>query len=183
MKKIALATLLSVASAMAFAGSATIEYQGANGVDGGADQRAVELVVRENVTKTLVGDVNFNTTQTDNSKALSSRIEAGLTPSFGIGVGSGYVRVAAGQKFSNGSDFTYYSIEPGVSLPVGPVTAKVGYRYRSAFDASANGDQTHTARLGVSYALSKVESVGVGFDRVRGDTKQDVWKFAYTRGF
>ena len=77
-------------------------------------------------------------------------------------------------------------MEPGIAIAVPRVaglTAKVGYRWRSAFDSSANGDQTNTMRYGVSYALSKNDTVGVRYDRVNGDSTQKVWAVNYTRGF
>jgi hypothetical protein len=66
---------------------------------------------------------------------------------------------------------------------MGNFTGKIGYRYRSAFDSTAYGDQTNTWRTSVSYALTKKDEIGVGFDKVRGDNKQDSWAVKYTRGF
>jgi hypothetical protein len=95
-----------------------------------------------------------------------------------------YVRAATGQKYSNTTDFAYYSVEPGIAIPVGyGLTAKVGYRWRSAFDSSASGDQTHTARYSLAYALSKNDTVAVKYDRVNGDNNQKNVAVAYTRGF
>jgi outer membrane autotransporter protein len=49
------------------------------------------------------------------------------------------------------------------------LSVKAGYRYRAATD-SANADTTRAYRLGAEYALTKNYFVGVGYDRVRGDS-------------
>ena len=49
--------------------------------------------------------------------------------------------------------------------------------------AAANADQTHTARASLSYALSKNDSVALGYDQIRGDSQNNVVKVSYTRGF
>jgi hypothetical protein len=90
------------------------------------------------------------------------------------------------KKYSNTTDFAYYSVEPGIAAAVpglSGVTAKVGYRFRSAFNGSQNNDQTQTARYALSYALSKVDTITAKYDRVKGDSNQKVVGFAYTRGF
>jgi hypothetical protein len=95
----------------------------------------------------------------------------------------GYVRSAYGQKYSNTTDFTYFSVEPGVTAPVGPFTAKLGLRYRSATDSLVNNDQTHTVRATLAYPLTKDDTIAVRYDRVKGDNNQKIVVLAYTRGF
>ena len=182
MKKI-LAILAMVTAGSAFAGSVSIEGQQIDN-KGSADQKKYALSVKENITKELAGDVSFSNTTTNGTGALSTRLEAGLTGTTPqVGPVMGYVRLAAGQKYSNTADFSYYSVEPGVLIPMGNFTGKIGYRYRSAFDSTANGDQTNTWRASVSYALTKKDEIGVGFDQVRGDNKHDSWAVKYTRSF
>jgi hypothetical protein len=181
MKKI-FAILALAVSVSAFADSATIEAANVNNI-GSADQSQVKLAVKHDFNKTYAGDVSITNTQTDGTNKLGTRLEAGVTASAPVGPVTGYVRTALGSKYSNTDQFSYYSVEPGVKFPVGPVTAQIGYRYRSATDSGLNGDQTHTARVGVSYALTKVDTVGVRFDRTRGDNTQNVTALNYTRGF
>jgi hypothetical protein len=182
MKKI-LAILTLVVSGTAFAaGSFTLESQNVNVING-ADQKIYSLNVKQKFSSVFTGDATFSNTQTDGTNALGTRLEAGVTASVPVvGLVKGYVRGAYGQKYSNTTDTPYYSIEPGVSAPLGPFTAKVGFRWRSAVD-TAKGDQTHTVRVGLAYALTKVDSVAVGFDRARGDNNQNVVKVSYTRSF
>ena len=181
--KTILAILALITTSTAFAGSVTIE---AIDIDNktSASQKLYGLYVKENITKDLVGDVSFSNIVTNGTGTLSTRLEGGLTGTTQqIGPVIGYVRAAVGQRYSNTTDFSYYSVEPGVLIPMGNFTGKIGYRYRSAFDSTANGDQTNTWRAGVSYALTKQDTVGVRYDQVRGDSKQNVVAVNYTRGF
>ena len=183
MKKI-FAILAMAISASAFAGdSVTIENQHVNNA-GAASQQIYGLGVKHEFTSNFAGDVNFTNAQTDGTNALSTRLEAGITASTQLyGPVTGYVRTALGEKYSNTASFAFYSIEPGVTAPVGPFTAKVGVRYRSAVDADKNNDQTHTVRTTLSYPLTKVDTVSVRYDRVRGDNNQKIWIAGYTHSF
>jgi len=189
MKKI-LAILAMVASAGAFAASSTIEYQDINGQNGQADQRNVNLTVRDEINSFLTGDVQMSGTwnNTKTSDAASNfRGEAGLTGTTTLfGPVSGYTRVALGQKFTGTGNFAYYSVEPGVivATPVAGLTAKLGYRYRDAVhDTALNADQTRTIRAGLNYQLNAKNAIGLGYDQVRGDAAQNIVRVNYTRGF
>lgn len=182
MKKI-FAILAMAFSASVFADSATLEYQGVNSI-GAADQKIYALTVKHNINSVFAGDVGFSNSQVEGTSALGARIEAGLTATTNLGLVNGYVRTALGQKFSNTGDYTYYSVEPGVTKAFGAFTARVGYRFRDATDTNVNtAENTGTARYGVSYALSKADSIGVRYDRVTGDSNQKVTAVNYTRSF
>ena len=178
MKKLAIATLVAL-SVSAYAGdTVTVEGQRINNAGAAAQQQYV-LGVKKDFGK-FAGDVSFANAQTEGTNALSTRLEAGATVSGPVGL---YARTAIGQKYSNTADFNYYSVEPGITAPIGAgLTAKVGYRWRSAF-ATANNDQTHTMRYAVSYALNKTDAIAVKYDRVQGDSNQKVVAVAYTVGF
>ena len=180
MKKI-LAILAVAISGTAFAAdSVTVESQRINNAGAAAQQQYV-LGVKKQFSG-FAGDLAFSNAQTEGTNALSTRIEAGATVAGPVGL---YARVATGQKYSNTADFSYYSIEPGIAVAVPGVaglTAKAGFRWRSAYD-SANNDQTHTARYSLAYAVSKIDTVAVKYDRVNGDSNQKIVSVAYTRGF
>jgi hypothetical protein len=180
MKKI-LAILAVAISGTAFAAdSVTVESQRINNAGAAAQQQYVLGVKKE--FSGFAGDLAFSNAQTEGTNALSTRIEAGATVAGPVGL---YARVATGQKYSNTADFSYYSIEPGIAVAVPGVaglTAKAGFRWRSAYD-SANNDQTHTARYSLAYALSKNDTIAVKYDRVNGDNNQKNVAVAYTRGF
>ena len=181
MKKLAIATLaLASLSAMA-TGSFTVEGQHINNAGAAAQQQYV-LGVKKGFSG-FAGDLAISNAQTEGTNALSTRLEAGATVAGPVGL---YARAAVGQKYSNTADFAYYSIEPGIAASVpglSGVTAKVGYRFRSAFDSSKSGDQTNTMRYALSYALNKSDSVALKYDRVNGDSNQKTVAVAYTVGF
>lgn len=188
MKKIlSIAALLATSNV--FAASATLEYQNIDGIQNTPNnQRNVNLTVKEAINKNFTGDVQLSNTwnNTNTSDAASSfRAEGGLTGSTAlIGPFSGYTRVAVGQKFTTTTNYSYYSVEPGITAPIGAgFSAKVGYRFRSAFDPSANADTTRTTRLGLGYEINKGNAVGVGYDMQRGDSNQNIVKVNYTRNF
>ena len=178
MKKIF--AILALATGTAFAAdSFTVEGQHINNNQAAAQQQYV-LGVKKEFTG-FAGDLAISNAQTEGTNALSTRLEAGATVAGPFGT---YARAAVGQKYSNTTDFTYYSVEPGIAAPIGyGLTAKVGYRFRSSFDPSQNNDQTHTMRYAVSYALNAKDSVAVKYDRVNGDNNQKIVAVAYTVGF
>jgi hypothetical protein len=182
MKKLAIATLVAL-SLSAYAGdSVTVEGQHINNAGAAAQQQYV-LGVKKEINNTLAGDASISNAQTEGTNALSTRLEAGLTVNGPVGL---YTRAAYGAKYSNGADFNYYSIEPGIAAAVPGVaglTAKVGYRWRSAVDSTANNDQTHTMRYALAYAVNKTDTVALKYDRVNGDNNQKTIAIAYTLGF
>jgi hypothetical protein len=186
MKK--LSTILALAiSTAAFAGSVSIEGAKLDTV-GGADQNNVNFTVSENISKSFAGHVNLSSTQTETSNAVNTRLETGLTGTTNlVGSVNGYVKFALGQKYSTSGtgNFTYYSVEPGVSMPLNDKwTAKAGYRFRTAaFDAATNKDTTETARIGVAYSLTKADSVGFRYDHITGDSTQEAYNLFYSRSF
>jgi len=181
MKKIFAILAVAITGTAFAADSFTVEGQHINNAGAAAQQQYVLGVKKE--FGTFAGDLAFSNAQTEGTNALSTRLEAGATVNGPVGL---YARAAVGQKYSNTTDFTYYSVEPGIAVAVPGVaglTAKAGYRFRSAFDSTQNNDQTHTARYSLAYAVSKNDTVAVKYDRVNGDNNQKIIAVAYTRGF
>ena len=171
-KLLAMAALLAASTAFA-GGFGSVEYSDRDGVNGGADARATKVTMGTDINSLLKADVSLRQkTNTDNDLS-DTRLEAGLTATQPVG-GTGlsvYGRGAVGEKFKTASNYTYYSVEPGVKYAVTPaLSVKGGYRYRAATD-SVNADTTRTWRAGVEYALTKNYFVGLGYDRVRGDSE------------
>jgi hypothetical protein len=181
MKKI-LAIVALAATGLAYADSVSLEGQHINNVGASAQTQYV-LGVKKDLTSMFAADVSFANAQTGGTNALSTRLEAGLTGTMPVGPVNVYTRAATGEKYTNTTSFGYYSIEPGVAVPFGALTAKVGYRYRSAYDSDVNNDQTHTMRYSLSYALSRADTIGVRYDRVKGDNDQKITAVTYTRSF
>lgn len=184
MKKIVAIVTLAVSGA-AFAGSVSVEGTSLNNIRGN-DQTGASFTLNQDVNKTFSVHTQLVTRQTENTNAVSTRLEVGGTATTElVGSAKGYVKVALGEKYSSSGSFTYYSIEPGITMPVSSnVTARVGYRYRTAVNnPNVNNDTTDTVRVGLSYALSKNDSVGFRFDRITGDSRQDGYNVSYTRSF
>jgi hypothetical protein len=183
MKKLLATAILGLASLTAVAGTATVEYSDVEGVKGAKNGAGYMVNWNENITKTLDGGFQMSTAQTEGSNSVSTRVEASLTPKYNLGFASGYIKGSVGVKLNSQGSNEFYAVEPGVIVPLGGgFSTRLGYRYRAAFN-SAIADTTETARLGVTYALTKKDAFTVRFDRMRGDTNQNSWNFAYTRGF
>jgi long-subunit fatty acid transport protein len=184
MKNVLVTAALLAATTLASAASITVELQDQQGDRGARDSTNYSLSVKESINKTFAVDLGFTAYQQDTTKALSDRLEAGITGTRPVGPVGLYTRVAVGEKFTNGTNFGYYSVEPGVTYNfTDKVTGRVGYRFRNGFGDNGNLDTTHTARAGVSYAITKNDSVGVRYDQVRGDAFNHSFNFAYTRSF
>lgn len=183
MKKIFAILALAIAGTAFAADSFTFEGQHIDNV-GAASQAQYVLGIKKELSGAFAGDVSIANAQTDGTNALSTRIEGGVTTGMPVGPVGFYTRAAYGQKYTNTTSFGYYSIEPGITAALGMgLTAKLGWRTRSAINSTDNNDQTHTMRYGVSYALSKEDTIGVRFDRVKGDSDQKVTAVSYTRSF
>jgi len=170
-KLVLLAVLLATTSAFA-GGFGSIEYSDRDGVNGEADSRATKVTIGTDINNTLKADFSLRQKTNTSNDLSNTRMEGGLTATYPVGIKglSAYSRGALGEKFGTSSNYTYYSIEPGVKYAVTPaLSVKAGWRYRAATD-SANADTTRTWRTGLEYALTKNYFVGLGYDRVRGDS-------------
>jgi len=160
----------------------TFEGQDQQGEHGAVGSTNYALSVKESINNTFAADVGATNYQQDGTKALSTRLETGITASLPVGPVGLYARTALGEKYNNTKNFAYYSIEPGVTVSVGKVGFKLGYRYRDAVN-ELNLDKTRTGRVGVSYALSKTDTIGIRYDKVTGDSWNHSYNLSYTRAF
>jgi hypothetical protein len=187
MKKILTGLFALAISGMVFAGSVTIEGAQIDTKNGGKDQMNTNFTLSESINSTFSAHTQLSSTQTDNTNAVSTRLEVGGTATVPLyGPVSGYTKVAVGNKYSTSGQFAYYSVEPGITAPIGStgLTAKVGYRFRTAAsNPNVNNDTTQTVRVGVSYAINKQNAVGFRFDKITGDSRQDGYNVFYTRSF
>jgi len=183
MKKIAISAVLAIATLSAMADSVFLEHQSATNTDGSAGQVSIVMGVKHNINDNFAVDTYFTNTQTENTNALGTRLEVGATGTYPVAGVNLYTRVAVGDKYSNTTDYTYYSIEPGVKIPVGAFTLSVSDRFRRAVDEDAHYDPTHTMRYGVSYAVTKNDTVGVRYDQLRGTASQNITSVNFTHNF
>lgn len=171
MKNYFLLTVLLVTSSAFAGGFGSVEYSSRDGVDSTADARATKVTMGTDLYQNLKADFSLRQkTDTDNDLS-DTRLEAGLTGTVPVAGGlSAYGRAGLGEKFKSASNYSYYSVEPGIRYSISPsLSVKGGYRYRAALD-SANADTTRTWRVGAEYALTKNYFLGIGYDRVRGDS-------------
>jgi len=188
MKKYVMATLVALTMVgAASAAEITFEGQKQNGVEGAKDAVNYQLMVKQDFTKNFAGDVSVLQNVEDTTNALTTRLEAGATAQYPVVSGvSAYVRGAVGEKYTNTTNFAYYSVEPGVVADVPNTNAKVslGWRFRDAFkDSTAINDTTRTWRAKVGYDLTKQDNIYIGYDYMRGDQKADIYRVGYTRSF
>jgi len=181
MKKLVIASL-ALLSSLAFAASVTVEAQNQIGDKGGSNATMSKLEVAGALNKTFNLDVGVTQGVTANTHAISTREELGLVGKMPLGPVGFYTRVATGVKYNNTTHFGYYLVEPGVTYTTGPVTAKVAYRFRDAFQES-NLDATRTTRYGVSYAVTNKDAIGFRFDRQVGDSNNHTYSLNYTHSF
>jgi opacity protein-like surface antigen len=170
MKKLTLAVLLALSATANAAdnfGHIQLVHRNTLGNDAGNPNRhGVNITLGHKFADNFNMDFSGQQRQENGSMGTdTTRLEIGATPhneKF-------YIRTALGVKSSGDSDL-YYSIEPGLRWTLAPkLTAKTAYRYRDAF-SNAN-DQTHTARLGLEYAVTDTQSVTAGYDRSFGDSE------------
>jgi len=183
MKKI-FAILTLATAGIAYAGSATVEYQSWEKPSTKTDTTGLRIAFQENLTNNLAGDISLSVNQKESSNILAGRADVGVTYTVPLGSVRGYVRGGTGVKFENGvSSHSYYSVEPGIGFRVTEkLSSRIGYRYRTAFSNSVN-DETRTVRVSASYGLTKIDTVGVRFDRQRGDSEQNIVGLFYNRKF
>lgn len=137
------------------------------------NRQGANFVFGTKIFNNLTWDINnqFRAENGQNGNE-SNRLETGIAGQYGITQDIAfYTRGAVGYKYTDATDHTYYSIEPGIKLQVtSPLVVKVGYRFRDSF-SSSNNDQTNTARLGAEYTLTDRTAITAGLDRSWGDSE------------
>ena len=186
MKKIILASILAAAAGLVSAQtSVTLSGSVVDSDVNGQQTHRQGLTVRTGLGYGLTGDVGVINSRNDTTRATSVRQEVGVSGTvFTAGAFSANVRGGLGLKTVSGKDATsYYSIEPGVNFKVtDALTARVAYRYRDAF-SSGVADRSDTTRFGLSYALTKKDTIGVGYDVAKKDGAETATTLSYTRSF
>lgn len=171
---VAILTLLVAGTA--FAGSfGSVEY-GYQDIKAGGSSDSVKVMLGTDLTDNLKIDVGNQVKSNDATGDNGNRLESGLTLHTNAGIVSPYVRAALGQKYTTNDNYGFWSVEPGIKFktPIANVTGKLGYRYRDAMDTSLHStDMTKAWKAGLEYQLTSKYSVGINYDRVRGDSEYD----------
>jgi len=204
MKRIIIAAALSTAitsTALAAGTSVTVGYQNQS-VDNhtGPDQQQINLQVKQKFTDLFAADFGLAPNQnernvdaagkvTSKSYRAGNRVETGLTVQRAVfGPVDSYARLGIGVKTVNGSQsFPYNSEELGVIYHAPfDLHAKLGYRWRQAFSTTdVQNDTNKTLRMGLSYDLTKTDTIGINLDKVSNATSADqtAYQLTYTRKF
>jgi len=185
MRKYALAFVMALVAATASAVEVGVEYQDQDGKNGSPSSSNYQLGVKQQVSNFLALDVKTFQAVADTSTGVSStQLEAGATGTYSLPYVTPYTRVALGQRYTTTANYTYYSVEPGVIVPVAStgLTATLGYRFRSATD-SQDEWTTRTWRSTLGYSLTKSDTVYVGYDRMRGDVQAGLTRVGYNHSF
>jgi hypothetical protein len=180
MKKILLAALLiisfiAVAEEHMFVHGQYALRDTVSGDSANPNRQGVNLVIGHKVTPNITIDLGSQfRTEKLNSKdgSNSNRLEAGAAYAYNINQDIAlYIRGGLGEKFSSSDNFSYYSVEPGIKTQItSNIVGKVGYRYRDSF-SDLGDDKTNTFRLGIEYALNKINAITIGVDRSYGNSE------------
>ena len=181
-----LTALLMMAGVASAQSSATVSY-GVKDTDASPSVQShiLNLSVKTRAFTNVDVDGAILTDTTDSKNVITNRYEIGVTPFYNINESfRGDVRVATGVKTKSGSnDFGYYSVEPGVTGKLGDFSARVAYRFRTAYDSAVNADTSQTMRYSVGYAITKKDAIRLGYDVQSGDGANKQTTIAYTRSF
>ena len=184
--KMLVAALMVAGSSVAMADTSVTLGYGVKTVEATNTQNHVQSIsAKTSIGYGLSVDAGIIADTADVSNVITNRYEAGLSGGYDIPntIFNANLRVATGMKATSAkADFGYYSLEPGINAKFGDITARVGYRYRSAYD-TVNADQNDTMRYSVAYNLTKQDKFTLGWDRQTGDGANKTTTFAYTRSF
>lgn len=201
--------LVWLTSTSVFAADATFgwsTWSGAgpgNGINTMANQQGPFTRFSDSISKNFSADVLMTGGQynkppvaglsSDNANnGLSYAVQLGVTGKYPIklpvlGDAKVYTRVGVGAIAVGPTQWYRYNIEPGIVFPIGntETTAKFGVRYQDNFVAGNmwNKDTSKTIRVALSHPITKLDSIGVGYDRQRGDWSADIWSLALTHTF
>jgi hypothetical protein len=107
-----------------------------------------------------------------------------VSKDFALGMVTPYVAAAVGQKNKSTSDFPFWVGELGAKVKLGDsVTARYGWRQRTAFDTTANSYNTREHTLALGFNVTKQDAVTVAYKKERGTSDYNTTGLYYTRSF
>lgn len=183
-KLIVTACLVAFSAAASAQSSVTATYGVKEADVTNVQSHVMNMSVKTRAFTNVDVDAGINTETADVTRGVTNRYEIGVSTGMDFSsILRSDVRLSTGMKQKSGvQDFGYYSVEPGVTVKFGDISARVAYRYRSAYD-TVNADQYNTMRYSVGYALTKKDAIRLGYDVQRGDGANAQTSIAYTRSF
>ena len=91
MKKLVIGFLMAAMASFAMADNVIIERSWTDGLNGGKDGDGVLMKYGKTINKNLEADFQYQTVQTEGTKSMSTRLEAGVIPSYNIEIGRAHV--------------------------------------------------------------------------------------------
>jgi len=190
LKLLAAASLVAFSTMVSAQSSFTIGYAVQDDESPAVQKHVNSIRFQTNLANNLDGDVGMSKTVADVANTITTRYEAGLTYKYPVNSWmSASLRGALGERQPSGKNsYSYYSVEPAVTLktPISGLEAKVGYRWRDTVADridSIRNDRNETTRYQLSYALTKVDKIAVGYDIQRGDGANTTTTLQYQRSF
>ena len=119
MRKLVIGFLMAIMGTVATADVVIVEGSHAQTMHDKPNGNGFLMKYGKTLNDNLEADVLYQTTETYGTNAMSTRIETGLTPSYDMGWGRVYTRVVVGEKYNTTGNFSFYSHEPGVIIPLG----------------------------------------------------------------
>jgi hypothetical protein len=190
LKLLAAASLVAFSTMVSAQSSLTIGYALQDDASPAVQKHVNSIRFQTKLDKNLDGDIGMSKTVADVANTITTRYEAGLTYKQPVASWvTASLRGAVGERQPSGKDsYYYYSVEPALTFktPISGLDAKVGYRWRDTVQdriASTRNDRNETTRYQLSYALTKVDKIAVGYDIQKGDGANTTTTLQYQRAF
>ena len=191
MKKLIVAVALAVASMQASAGAFITlegEYENSNNKTNNATT-ALNIIPGYKITdgdfKGVTIDLKNQLADKIDQHSTSSQIEPRIKYEMPIGMSSltAWGRLGVGEKITNGANYGFYTIEPGITYKVtDKISLSVSDKYKDAF-SSGKAAQTNQVYVGGSYKATDVDTIGLKAYQKFEDTHSTGVELGYTRSF
>lgn len=178
--------VLAVSGAAHAGGYSTLEYHQDQLRSDDTTQDKFGVVVGTKTTDGQDYSIKLDVSQNKwGQGALGSGAEVRARQNFTVAGVTPYVGVRLGQKLGTNESFAHYAADAGVKFPIaGALSGDIGARYRDAFASSQpfNSTRYHAQ---VSYAVDKVNSVGLRYSQAYGNSAEEknAYRVTWTRNF
>lgn len=159
------------------------EYENIHGT--GSDVKSLNLIPGVKYNNGVTLDLKTQIQSKEDTKSNSANIEPRVRYDYKIGMTDLTVwgRLGLGEKITNGDNFGYYTIEPGLTYALAKdASLFISDRYRDSFSDGKNY-KTNTIYVGGSKKLTDVDVATLKLYRKYQDTESNGVEVAYTRWF
>ena len=171
----------SLVSASAMAGSVTLELREGN-LATGANSTEWKVEAWDKVANLDTG-LELQSKQAEHQGTLKSAVSAKVGKSFAVSSVKVLPYAEYGERFTTGSDLTFYGLGAKASVSVYKnVGVSVGYRHRASRNYVRLFNENRV-NAGVTYAVSKATSAGVAVYKTTGTSKETTLGVSLARNF